>query len=184
VQQKEGLWRAEEKPVKVSNPRRESFYLCTDGLDCSLAWLLCGIWWLKYSRSLRLKKSKAKRQKSPRGKAKASLHTEVMEAPTNMKMTEWRYMQPWKDANLVTPVLQQVVNGELSLQEMDLEFKRIKVMMVVQRAFLTCLAEATWDACKTKYHLCTLHKWVAQQFCDHLPELGKLILLQWAKLNG
>lgn len=40
-------------------------------------------------------------------------------------------MQPLKDANLVTPVLQQVVNGELSLQEIGNEFKIIKVLMVV-----------------------------------------------------
>jgi hypothetical protein len=36
-----------------------------------------------------------------------------------------------KDANVVTPVLERVVNEELSLKEMGLEFKRIKVMMVV-----------------------------------------------------
>jgi hypothetical protein len=61
-----------------------------------------------------------------------------------------------KDANIVCPVLERMMNGELSLSEMGLEFKRIKVLMIVQRAFLITLEEETWDACKTKYLLhCT-----------------------------
>jgi hypothetical protein len=60
---------------------------------------------------------------------------------------------------------------------MGLEFKRITVMMVVQRAFLTCLEEATWDACKTKYPLYYTDE-LLNNFVITFQNLGKSILLQ------
>jgi hypothetical protein len=120
------------------------------------------------------RKVKGQKMKVTKAKGK-SKPTEVMEAHADMKMTILRYMQPLKDANVVTSVLQRVVNGELSLQEMGLEFKRIKVMMVVQRAFFNYLG----DACKTKYPLhctdellinfvITFQNWVSQYY-DNEP---------------
>ena len=49
----------------------------------------------------------------------------------DMKLTEWKLMQPLKDADVVIPVLQRVINKELSLQEMGQEFKRLKYMGIV-----------------------------------------------------
>ncbi len=68
-----------------------------------------------------------------------------------MKLTEWRFMQPLKDPLVIEPVLQWVILGELSLQEMGLEFKRLKYLAIMQQAFLTSLNEETWMDCKTKY---------------------------------
>jgi hypothetical protein len=47
---------------------------------------------------------KGPKAKLTKGKGK-SKPTEVMKAHAHMNMTEWRYMQPLKDANIVTPVL-------------------------------------------------------------------------------
>ena len=49
----------------------------------------------------------------------------------DMKLTEWRLMQPLKDPEDVIPVLQRVLNKELSLSEMGQEFKRLKFVGVV-----------------------------------------------------
>ena len=69
----------------------------------------------------------------------------------DMKLTEWRLMQPLKDLEEVIPMLQRVLNKELSLSEMGQEFKRLKFMCVVQRAFVNSLIEDSWTACKNKY---------------------------------
>jgi hypothetical protein len=68
-----------------------------------------------------------------------------------MKLTDWRLMQALKDEEVVTPVLQRVILGELTLQEMGQEFKRLKTMATIQRAFLKCLTKKTWEECKTTY---------------------------------
>jgi hypothetical protein len=60
-------------------------------------------------------------------------------------------MHALKDKEVVTPILQRVILGELTLQEMGQEFKRLKTMATIQRAFLKCLTKRTWDECKTTY---------------------------------
>jgi hypothetical protein len=85
----------------------------------------------------------------PKGIKNAIL--ESRPSPMHMKMIEWRHMQPLKDASIVVPVLERVALGELSLQEMGHEFKRLKYLRVVQRAFLTCLNKIDWEDCKIKY---------------------------------
>jgi hypothetical protein len=35
---------------------------------------------------------------------------------------------------------------------MGQEFKRLKTMATIQRAFLNCLNKKTWEECKTTYH--------------------------------
>jgi hypothetical protein len=73
-----------------------------------------------------------------------------------MKTSEWRHMQPLKDPLVVVPVLERVALGELTLQEMGYEFKRLKYLAIAQRAFLTCLNETDWEVCRVKYpHHCT-----------------------------
>jgi hypothetical protein len=69
----------------------------------------------------------------------------------DMKLTEWRHMQGISNEEVVCQVLQRVVEGKLSLQEMGQEFKRHKVMNVIQRAFLYSLEETKWSDCKEKY---------------------------------
>jgi hypothetical protein len=60
-------------------------------------------------------------------------------------------MQALKDEEVVTLVLQRVILGELTLQEMGQKFKRLKTMATIQRAFLKCLTKRTWEKCKTTY---------------------------------
>lgn len=69
----------------------------------------------------------------------------------DMKLTEWRVMQPIKDSSIIIPVLKRVIDGEISLAEMAAEFTQHKVGLKVQKAFLVSLQEETWDDCKTKY---------------------------------
>ncbi|CAM6129466.1 unnamed protein product [Calypogeia fissa] len=69
----------------------------------------------------------------------------------DMKLTEWRHMQGLHSATLICQVLQGVLAGDLTLQEMGAEFKRHKTQMIVQKAFLTNLLEESWSACKAKY---------------------------------
>ena len=95
-----------------------------------------------------IKGQKIKETKKPKAK-----ETVIDSKPPyeDMKLTEWKLMQPLKDADVVIPVLQRVINKELSLQEMGQEFKRLKYMGIVQKAFLSSLVEPSWSACKTKY---------------------------------
>jgi hypothetical protein len=50
----------------------------------------------------------------------------------DMKVIEWRHIQPLKDASIIVPVLKRVALGELFLQEMGHEFKRLKYLRVAQ----------------------------------------------------
>jgi hypothetical protein len=74
-----------------------------------------------------------------------------MSPAKDIKLTEWRLMQPLKDGEMVTPVLQHIILGELSLQEMGQEFKRLKMIATIQRAFLNYLTKKTWEECKITY---------------------------------
>ena len=103
-------------------------------------WELCEI------KGQKLKETKKPKTKEGSIEAKAPFD--------DMKLTEWRFMQPIKDPEVVIPVLQRVLDRELSLQEMGQEFKRLKFMGVVQRAFISSLVEPSWSACKYKEH-CT-----------------------------
>jgi len=95
-----------------------------------------------------IKGQKVKEVKKPKSK-EGSIEAK---APfDDMKLTEWRLMQPLKDPDVVIPVLQRVLDKELSLPEMGQEFKRLKFMGIVQRAFISSLVEPTWSACKRKY---------------------------------
>jgi hypothetical protein len=60
-------------------------------------------------------------------------------------------MQPLKDEEVVTLVLQRVILGELTPQEMGKEFKRLKIIATIQRAFLNSVNKKTWKECKTTY---------------------------------
>jgi len=95
-----------------------------------------------------IKGQKVKETKKPKTK---EIAIESKAPYEDMKLTEWKLMQPLKDADVVIPVLQRVINKELSLQEMGQEFKRLKYMGIVQKAFLSSLVEPSWSACKAKY---------------------------------
>jgi hypothetical protein len=95
--------------------------------------------------------SEIKGQKGDKAKKKGSKTGDAKMPFEDMKLTEWRHMQALKDPEMICPVLQRVLTKELSLQEMGQEFQRHKFQMQVQKAFLTCLHEESWGACKTKY---------------------------------
>jgi hypothetical protein len=76
-------------------------------------------------------------------KANESLESNAKDPADDMKLTEWKSMQPLKDLKVVTLVLQCVILGELSLQEMGQEFKRLKTIRIIQKAFLKCLMKDT-----------------------------------------
>ena len=90
-----------------------------------------------------------KPEKVPKKNSKISLDAK---APfDDMKLTEWKIMQPIKDPEILLPVLKRVIDGELSLPEMGQEFLRHKIGLKVQKAFLASLNEDSWSACKAKY---------------------------------
>jgi hypothetical protein len=76
-------------------------------------------------------------------KANKSLKLNTKDPADDMKLIKWKSMQPLKDQEVVTPVLQRVILGELSLQEMRQELKRLKTIGIVQKAFLKCLMKDT-----------------------------------------
>ena len=86
-----------------------------------------------------------------KGKAKAVTVPESAPLVEDMKLTDWRLMQSLKEANVVVPVLQEVILKKLSLQEMGDEFKRLKFQAITQKAFLAALVQPTWQACKENY---------------------------------
>lgn len=86
-----------------------------------------------------------------KGKVKAVTVPESAPLVEDMKLTDWRLMQSLKEANVVVPVLQEVILKKLSLQEMGEEFKRLKFQAVTQKAFLAALVQPTWEACKETY---------------------------------
>jgi hypothetical protein len=89
-------------------------------------------------------------------KANESLKSNAKDPTDDMKVIEWKSMQPLKDLEVITSVLQCVILGELSLQEMGQEFKRLKTIGIVQKAFLKCLMKDTWQECKTSFpNYCT-----------------------------
>jgi hypothetical protein len=69
----------------------------------------------------------------------------------DMKTTNWQLMQSVKDADIVIPILQEVILKKLSLQEIGEKFKRLKFQAQVQRAFMASLLQPTWEACKETY---------------------------------
>ena len=95
-----------------------------------------------------IKGQKVKEAKKPKSKESS---IEAKAPFDDMKLTEWRLMQPLKDPDVVIPVLQRVLDKELSLPEMGQEFKRLKFMGIVQKAFISSLVEPTWSECKKKY---------------------------------
>jgi hypothetical protein len=62
-----------------------------------------------------IKGQKIKKQPKAKGKAKESGDADSKSPAEEMKLTEWRLMQPLKDEEVVTPVLQRVILRELSL---------------------------------------------------------------------
>lgn len=97
----------------------------------------------------KVKGQKPEKEKKKSGKDKG---TGDAKAPyEDMKLTEWRIMQPIKDSTIIIPVLKRVIDGEISLAEMAAEFNQHKVGLKVQKAFLVSLQEETWDKCKKKY---------------------------------
>jgi hypothetical protein len=76
-------------------------------------------------------------------KANESLESNAKDPTDDIKLTEWKSIQPLKDPEVVTLVLQRVILGELSLQEMGQEFKRLKNIGIVLKAFLKCLMKDT-----------------------------------------
>ncbi len=90
-----------------------------------------------------------KTEKVPKKSSKLSLDSKVHF--DDMKLTEWKIMQPIKDPEIILPVLKRVIDGELSLPEMGQEFTRHKTGLKVQKAFLASLNEESWSACKAKY---------------------------------
>jgi hypothetical protein len=60
-------------------------------------------------------------------------------------------MQPLKDPDLVTLVLQRETLEELSLEDMRQEFRKLKRTPTIKRAFLNCLMKETREACMITY---------------------------------
>jgi hypothetical protein len=71
------------------------------------------------------------------------LESNAKDPADDMKLTEWKFMEPLKDPKVVTPVLLRVILGKLSLQEMGQEFNRLKTIGIIQKAFLKCLMKDT-----------------------------------------
>jgi hypothetical protein len=90
-----------------------------------------------------VKGQRSKKKPKEKAKAKAAVETEAKSPAEDMKLTDWRLMQSLKDEEVVTPILQRVILRELTLQEMGQEFKRLKMMATIQRAFLKCLTRKT-----------------------------------------
>jgi hypothetical protein len=98
---------------------------------------------LKMWEECAVKCQKSKKKPKGKGKAKESLEIEAKSPAEDMKLIDSRLMQALKDEEVVTLVLQRVILGELTLQEMGQEFKRLKMMVTIQRAFLKCLTKRT-----------------------------------------
>jgi hypothetical protein len=96
-----------------------------------------GVIWDKVEEILKMwkecvvKGQKSKKKPKGKGKAKESVETEAKSPTEDMKLTDWRLMQALKDEEVVTPVLQRIILGELTLQEMGQEFKRLKTMATI-----------------------------------------------------
>ena len=69
----------------------------------------------------------------------------------DMKIGEWAKMQGLHQEDLILTVLQRVIKGELTLQEMGNEFMRHKTQLKVELAFQKSFGLNSWSACKETY---------------------------------
>jgi hypothetical protein len=98
---------------------------------------------LKMWEECAIKGQKSKRKPNGKEKGKDFVKTGAKSPAEDMKLKDWRLMQPPKDEEMVIPIFQRVILGELILQKMRQEFKRLKTIATIQRAFLKCLTKKT-----------------------------------------